>query len=71
MAALEDKYLGTARLEYAAVRRCAAFDNWAGWPEFLWLIRVAEREYSTLWCENFACVWCLRLIGAYVRNFGF
>ena len=47
-----------------------AFENMAGWPEFLWLIRVAESEYSTLWGENFACVWCMRFIGAYDGYFG-
>ena len=34
MAALEEQYLGMAAFQYAAVRRCAAFENRAGWPEF-------------------------------------
>lgn len=34
MAALEEQYLGMAAFQYAAVRRCAAFENMAGRAEF-------------------------------------
>ena len=34
IAALEDKYLGKAWVQYASVRQCAASDNWAGRDEF-------------------------------------
>ena len=55
MAALKDKYHGTACLEYASVGSVwLLIIGLAGLN--LWLIHVAEREYTALWGENFACV---------------
>ena len=54
MVALEDKYLGKAWLKYASVGSVRLLKIWLAGLN-LWLIHVAEREYTALWGENFTC----------------